>query len=124
MTAVLNAPLRLPRRTAIALLHAAQTAAPEGVRGLLLGAPGAQVFRPVAGDRAVLRTVLADAAAPWAVFEYRADAPLVPAPEQFAAAPALLHLTATLEIRGVLQLHAWRLVDAQVQECALCVDDD
>ena len=111
---------QLPRRLAIELLHAAQQAGDRPFDAIVL--------RP-APDRLPERMLMLDAAmdpgeaTTWAIYQYRPGQSAAPAPLEFSRRPLALRLTASLAIKGVLQLHAWRCVDGVVHEVSLRIAD-
>lgn len=111
---------QLPRRLAIELLHAAQLAGDQPFDAI--------VVRP-APDCLPERMLMLDAAAAvgdattWAIYQYRPGQSAAPAPLEFTRRPRALRLTASLAIKGVLQLHAWRCVDGVVCEVPLRIAD-
>lgn len=110
----MTTPLVLPRRLAIAILHAAQIAAPEPTRGWVM---------------ARSRTPLG----------YREDPPPADGHEVFArcfskpgsaAVPEAgeltgegLHLVISLNTKGVLEMRGWRRVGEGVVEQTLSISD-
>ncbi|MBL6750178.1 MAG: hypothetical protein ISP90_06620 [Nevskia sp.] len=125
--------LSMPRRLAIRLLHEAQIAGPQGYEALVLarGAPGRVVPLGTA-DAGAAEQQLAGLAAsgwrPWALFRYRGEPAAAPAADEFAGAlfganPGLLLLTASLAIKGVLQLHAWSPEHGGVAEHTVRIED-
>jgi len=113
------APLRarVSRRLAIRLLHAAQSAGDQPFT--------AQVVAARQGDEPDDMRPLGAApagGAVWAHFHYRPDG-RGPDASEFAAATPPLRLSASLEIKGVLQLHAWRCVAGCVEEVPLQISD-
>lgn len=96
-----EAPLIIPRRLAIQILHEAQIAAPASIRGIVCtrgGEPSA--FR---ADETATR----DGETLWAVLWSHPQAAAVPTAEQLT--PGQLSLVVSLNIKGVLEMRAWRL---------------
>ena len=114
------AKLLMPRKQAIRLLYAAQNSDGQPVRAVV-GSDSLHLLRQDGGTLA--EALQAPGLQPWAVFEFGAGVPEVPRPADFAGAASLLRLTASLETRGVLQLHAWSLVEGQVVERDLDIRD-
>ncbi len=105
--------LILPRRLAITLLHAAQVAQPEPVRGVVLARQGhpARWFEGEPPDGAEL----------WARLWSVPTAPAEPSADQIADGD--LHLVISLNTKGVLEMRAWQLRDGQPVERRLKVRD-
>ncbi|MDR3416459.1 MAG: hypothetical protein P4L83_09765 [Nevskia sp.] len=120
-----EAPLQMPRRFAIRLLHEAQLAGEQPFVGVVGASAEPDTFLPMA------RPSLGEAAALlqdrqrslWAVYLHRPGSPAMPTPEDFASQPQVLRLTASLATKGVLQLRAWTLHDGRVVERELQIRD-
>jgi hypothetical protein len=125
----MNEFLVIPRRLAIALMHAAQNAGERGISGLVFGGPQPQQFVPCADDDGARKVRIAanPGAVPWALFRFR-HAEKAPAAADFESGtfichPEMLLLNASLETKGVLQLHAWRLREGAVVEQDMQIAD-
>ena len=122
-----GAPLSMPRRFAIHLLHQAQLAGEQPFTGLV-GAgtgPDPDLFLPL--EQADLAQGLARLRerqrSLWAVYLHRPGQPTAPTPADFAEQPQALRLTASLATKGVLQLRAWVQDGGQVRERELHIAD-
>lgn len=107
--------LILPRRLAIRLLHAAQTASPEPIRGIVTARGG----KP-AGFRLAPAGLGADET-PWAALWSCPQAAAVPRADELVQ--GRLSLVISLNTKGVLEMRAWRLVDGTAQEQVLRIRD-
>jgi hypothetical protein len=127
----MTAPLMMPRRFAIQLLHEAQLA---GAHGFLAAVAAKNlpdtyfVAEPTIDLAALL--IAADARFRaqsrqlWAIYQHRPDQPAMPTAADFDSRPEVLRLSASLATKGVLQLRAWA-IDANgcVIERELQLDD-
>ncbi|NKF23631.1 hypothetical protein [Solimonas marina] len=111
----MNEVLVMPRNLAIRILHAAQIAQPESIRGAVY-ARGGEPASFVQGDDAAAR---GDGL--WAVLWSHPQAEAVPAASELKV--GLLSLVVSLNIKGVLEMRAWRLVDGAAQEQVLTIRD-
>jgi hypothetical protein len=105
-------PLVMPRRLAIRILHEAQIAQPESIRGWVSGGAQPQSYHsgePPAGAEL------------WARLWSNPLAPPVPEAAQLAAGG--LHLVISLNTKGVLEMRAWQLADGVPREQVLKVRD-
>lgn len=103
--------LMIPRRFAIAVLHEAQIAQPQPIRGWVSARDG----QPVAfhGD-----------AAPGAVWAQLWSCPLAPAvPSAQELQGGGLNLVISLNTKGVLEMRAWELRDGVPHERVLKIHD-
>lgn len=107
-----EAVLWMPRRLAIEILHQAQIAQPESVRGWVSARDGVPVRYHAGGP--------ADADC-WAQLWSEPTAPAVPKAEQLSGGG--LHLLISLNIKGVLEMRAWELRAGQPVERVLEVRD-
>lgn len=123
-----STPILIPRRFAIRLLHEAQIATepflslvvaddgessvPNGWIPLTTGASiaDAQTMLTTHGKRI------------WALYRHRPELPNPPMAEDFAEHPEYLRLTASLAIKGVLQLRGWWWLDGGIVEQELDVE--
>lgn len=121
-------PILIPRRFAIRLLHEAQIAtepflsavvaddsdssAPNGWMPINDGASIADMQAMLAGHGKRI----------WALYRHRPELPNPPLAEDFADHPELLRLTASLAIKGVLQLRGWWWLDGAIVEQELDVE--
>ncbi len=129
MTTPNELPLSMPRRLAILLLHEAQIA--EQPLFGLVAAPIAEgcepdAWMPLPDLRSVEELAVKLQAAgkrSWAFYFYRPSQQAMPAGEDFIEHPELLRLTASLAIKGVLQLRAWHCRDGRVLERELNIHD-
>ncbi|SEQ15606.1 hypothetical protein SAMN04488038_104125 [Solimonas aquatica] len=106
--------LVMPRNLAIRLLHEAQIAQPEAIRGLVT-ARGEEPCAYVPGAQLPAQAEL------WAVLWSQPLAPAVPEAAQLREGE--LSLVISLNTKGVLEMRAWRLRDGQVQEQVLKIRD-
>lgn len=111
----MNEILVMPRPLAIRILHAAQIAAPEAIRGVV-GARGGEprAFHPgrdaVAGDETL-----------WARLWSHPQAAAVPTASELRDGE--LSLVVSLNTKGVLEMRAWRLIGGAAQEQVLKIRD-
>ncbi|HWU69564.1 MAG TPA: hypothetical protein VN046_11825 [Stenotrophobium sp.] len=107
-------PLLMPRRLAIQILHEAQIAQPQAIRGVVL-----------ARDRQPAAFRLGEAEVPsqelWARCWSHPQAPAVPQASELHAGG--LHLLISLNTKGVLEMRAWELREGQPHERILKVKD-
>jgi hypothetical protein len=118
--------LTLPRRLALQMLHAAQTAGSVGVAGVVAANGEPEAFYPAPFAEPIdelLSLAKQGGRRPWGVFRYRPEHEGEPGTQAFAAHPQLLQLDAALAIKGVLQLRAWRLDGGKVVACPLQITD-
>jgi [CysO sulfur-carrier protein]-S-L-cysteine hydrolase len=108
-------PLVIPRRLAIQILHAAQTAQPAAIRGLVGARDGEPTrFHPEP-------EALASCERLWARMWSRPQAAAVPAAAELDGETT--SLVVSLNTKGVLEMRAWQLVAGQVRERTLKVRD-
>ena len=108
-------PLILPRRLAIHILHAAQDAKPEPIRGTVTARGGTpHAFRTAGEALAADETV-------WAALWSCPEAAAVPRADELA--PGTLSLVVSLNTRGVLEMRAWELVEGVASERVLKIRD-
>ena len=121
-------PILIPRRFAIRLLHEAQIATEPFLSAVVADdAPGSapdgwmpiREGASVAEMQAMLRT---HGKRVWALYRHRPELPNPPLAEDFADHPELLRLTASLAIKGVLQLRGWWSIDGAIVEQELDVE--
>jgi len=125
------APLIMPRRFAIQLLHEAQIAGSQGFLAAVAARtlPDAYFIADPGSDVAALLGAAetrfsAQSRQLWAIYLHRPGQPTAPTPDDFSLRPQTLRLTASLATKGVLQLRAWTLDAAgRVAERALQIDD-
>jgi hypothetical protein len=125
-TAGAQAPLMMPRRFAIHLLHAAQLAGDEPFVGVVGAGAEPDSFLPldgavsledgIAGLRERQRGL-------WAVYLHRPGQPTAPTATDFGEQPQALRLTSSLATKGVLQLRAWQQREGRVEERELYLSD-
>lgn len=136
----MNEPVRIPRSLAIQLLDHARQHPDDEVCGLIAqGSDGSlRTLRVpnVAQDRSrhfemdaqvlarAQRSMREAGQALWAVYHSHPEAGAEPSPRDLAlnGAPEVLQLIVSLDIRGVLQLRAWRFDPAGPQEVTLAVE--
>lgn len=126
-----NAPLRLPRRFAIQLLHEAQIAGAQGFLAAVAAKtlPDAYFIAEPGTDVAALLVAAdarfgAQARRLWAIYLHRPGQSAAPAAADFSLRPDTLRLTASLATKGVLQLRAWAIDDhGRVSERELQIED-
>lgn len=107
--------LVMPRHLAIRILHEAQIAQPDAIRGVVAAR---------AGEPAMFlknRDAVADGDALWANLWSHPEAEAVPAASELRA--GLLSLVVSLNTKGVLEMRAWRLAGAVAQEQVLKIRD-
>jgi hypothetical protein len=123
------APLSMPRRFAIHLLHQAQLAGEQPFVGIVGASaepdPQPDLFLPL--EQANLAQGLARLderqRSLWAIYLHRPGQPTAPTSEDFAEQPQALRLTASLATKGVLQLRAWVQDGGKVLERELHIAD-
>ena len=119
------APLSMPRRFAIQLLHQAQLAGEQPFIGVVGAGAEPDLFLPL--EQANLAQGLARLderkRSLWAVYLHRPGQPTAPTPDDFAEQPQALRLTASLATKGVLQLRAWVQDGGKVLERELHIAD-
>jgi hypothetical protein len=115
MSELLAQPLLIPRRLAILILHAAQAAQPQSIRGIVTARGGQPAGFRADGD------VLHPDEVPWARMWSHPQAAAVPAAAQLD--PAVPNLVVSLNTKGVLEMRAWRLVADQAREQVLKIRD-
>ena len=107
--------LVMPRSLAIRVLHAAQIAQPESIRGVIgarNGEPASlHVDREQAGEGETL----------WATLWSHPLAAAVPQLEELS--PGRLSLVISLNTKGVLEMRAWRLHQGAAHEAVLTIRD-
>jgi len=112
-------PLAIPRKLAIRILHEAQIAQPEAIQGWVYadehGLPCA--YRSAQAD---MQTHRADQTL-WARLWSEPAAPAVPTAAELRG--HIVNLIVSLDIKGVLELRAWDLIDGQPSERILRVLD-
>lgn len=125
------APLMMPRRFAIQLLHEAQLAGAQGFIAAVAAKtlPEAYFIAERAIELADL-LITADARFSaqsrqlWAIYQHRPDQSPIPNTADFDLRPEVLRLSASLATKGVLQLRAWTIdADGRVIERELQIDD-
>ncbi|HEX4896012.1 MAG TPA: hypothetical protein VFV11_06760 [Solimonas sp.] len=107
--------LVMPRPLAIRILHAAQVAQPASIRGVV-GARGAEPVSFHAG-----REVPPPGETLWARLWSHPEAEAVPSASELT--PDGLSLVVSLNIKGVLEMRAWRLQGGDAQEQVLKIKD-
>jgi hypothetical protein len=120
-----EAPLQMPRRFAIHLLHQAQLAGEQPFTGVVGSGTEPDVYLPLEG-RALpqaLELLGQRRRGLWAIYLHRPGQPTAPNAGDFAEQPQVLRLTSSLATKGVLQLHAWAFEDGQVRERELRIED-
>jgi [CysO sulfur-carrier protein]-S-L-cysteine hydrolase len=114
----MNAPLVLPRRLTIQILHEAQIALPGAIHGWVYEREGQPVvFRLAAADMGTHR---ADESL-WARLWSKPDAPAVPLVSELRE--NLYNLIVSLNTKGVLELRAWELAGGAVAEREIRIAD-
>lgn len=119
------APLQMPRRFAIHLLHQAQLAGEQPFVGLVGAGTGPDLFVPLgeAGLAEGLARLGERQRSLWAVYLHRPGQPTAPTAADFVEQPQALRLTASLATKGVLQLRAWTQDGGKVLERELHLRD-
>ncbi len=117
------APMQLPRRLAIRLLHVAQRAGERPFDAVVTRPARSVLPDQMAMLEAADAEPNAAGAVTWAIYLFRPGRAEAPAPQDFTALPQTLRLTASLATKGVLQLHAWRCIDGVVREVPLRIAD-
>ena len=121
-------PILIPRRFAIRLLHEAQIATEPFLSMVVADEGEASVpngSMPVVEGASIAdaQTMLAGhGKRVWALYRHRPELPNPPLAEDFADHPELLRLTASLAIKGVLQLRGWWTIDGAIVEQELDVE--
>ena len=133
--------LVLPRRLAVRLLHAAQCSSDAEICGLVAASDGqpdrflpvpnvaaepAREFRMDDAELvAAMQSIREQQQTLWAVFHSHPSAPAEPSARDLSenGYPEALSLIASLNIKGVLELRAWRMVAGKVVEQGLSVRD-
>jgi len=121
-------PILIPRRFAIRLLHEAQIGSEPFLSAVVADAAAGSVpngWVPVADDTSVAAlqaTLAARGQRIWALYRHRPELPNPPLTQDFADHPELLRLTASLAIKGVLQLRGWWWLDGAIVEQELDVE--
>lgn len=121
-----EAPLQMPRRFAIELLHQAQLAGEQPFTGVVGAGAEPDVYLPLAEGRALpqaLELLQQRRRGLWAIYLHRPGQPTAPNSHDFAEQPQVLRLTSSLATKGVLQLHAWAFEDGRVRERELRLQD-
>ncbi len=123
-----STPILIPRRFAIRLLHEAQIAT-EPFLSLVVTDDGEHRvpngWMPLAAGASIAeaQTMLATHGKRiWALYRHRPELPNPPLAEDFADHPEYLRLTASLAIKGVLQLRGWWWLEAGIVEQELDVE--
>ena len=123
-----STPILIPRRFAIRLLHEAQIAT-EPFLSLVVADDGESSvpngWMPLAAGASITdaQTLLATHGKRiWALYRHRPELPNPPLAEDFADHPEYLRLTASLAIKGVLQLRGWWSLDGAIVEQELDVE--
>jgi hypothetical protein len=101
----------MPRRLAIRILHLAQVAQPDAIRGVI----GARDGEPVSFH--ANREQPASGEVYWANLWSYPQAAAVPAASDLKSGQ--LSLVVSLNTKGVLEMRAWRLADGAIQEQVL-----
>lgn len=107
--------LVMPRHLAIRILHEAQIAQPDAIRGVVAARDG---------EPAVFllnRETVAGGDALWANLWSHPEAEAVPAVSELR--DGLLSLVVSLNTKGVLEMRAWRLAAGAAQEQVLKIRD-
>lgn len=109
-----EAPLVMPRRLAIVILHEAQVAQPESIRGWVESIDG-QPSRFVFGD---------EPDSPDSVWANLWSHPVAPAiPQASDLRDGRLSLLVSLNTKGVLEMRAWELIEGTPKERVLKIRD-
>ena len=111
----MNDVLVMPRALAIRILHEAQIAQPEAIRGVVTARHGEPV-RFVGGSAGV-----GDGESLWADLWSHPQAAAVPQVNELRE--GRLSLVVSLNTKGVLEMRAWRLVAGAPQEQVLKIRD-
>jgi hypothetical protein len=121
-----EAPLQMPRRFAISLLHQAQIAGDMPFTGVVGTAAEPDLYVPLADGidmPRALDTLRKRERGLWAIYLHRPGQPAAPSADDFAEQPQALRLTSSLATKGVLQLHAWACDNGRVRERELRIED-
>ncbi|MES0874498.1 hypothetical protein [Sinimarinibacterium thermocellulolyticum] len=110
-----DTPLVLPRRLAIQILHAAQTAAPHSIRGVVTCRGGGPERWRQQGEK------LSNDERVWAELWSHPQAAAIP--QACELTEGRLSLIVSLDTKGVLQMRAWLLRDGVVEERKLQIRD-
>src|SRR5438128_152964 len=113
-----EAPLVMPRRFAIHLLHEAQLAGERPFTGVVGAGAEPDCYLPLQADGLALGLALLQQRqrALWAIYLHRPGQPTAPTAADFAEQPQALRLTSSLATKGVLQLRAWTHSEGRVRE--------
>ncbi len=107
--------LVLPRRLAIRVLHAAQIAQPDPIRGIVCARSGVPSSYRTQGEPP------ASGETHWAAVWSYPQAAAVPTVEELAEGG--LSLVISLNTKGVLEMRAWQLIGGKACEQVLTVSD-
>lgn len=107
--------LVMPRSLAIRVLHAAQVAQPEAIRGVI-GARGGEPASFHAN-----REEPGEGESLWATLWSHPQAAAVPQASELR--PNRLSLVISLNTKGVLEMRAWQLCEGAVREAVLKIRD-
>ncbi|MCX7061059.1 MAG: hypothetical protein QE272_13310 [Nevskia sp.] len=121
-------PILIPRRFAIRLLHEAQIATTPFLSAVVADQAADSTpngWMPINEGASVadMQAMLHQhGKRVWALYRHRPELPNPPLAEDFADHPELLRLTASLAIKGVLQLRGWWWLDGAIVEQELDVE--
>lgn len=107
--------LVMPRSLAIRVLHAAQVAQPESIRGVIGARSGEPATLYVGRDAPGAQETL------WAELWSHPQAAAVPQASELS--PGRLTLVISLNTKGVLEMRAWRLQEGAAREAVLKIRD-
>ena len=123
-----DAPLVMPRRLAVRLLHDAQESPDAPIEGLV-GARKSEPSstHPLKGaiTRAeLLQKLQANSESPWAWYRFNPEQPAAPSEsDKFVAADGAYSLIISLDIKGVLELRCWDWSSGRPVERELKIKD-
>lgn len=107
--------LVMPRSLAIRVLHAAQIAQPESIRGVIGAHNGEPTSLHVDSERA------GEGETVWATLWSHPLAAAIPQADELV--PGRLSLVISLNTKGVLEMRAWRLDQGAPREAVLKIRD-
>lgn len=110
-----DAALVMPRRLAMQILHAAQIAQPDSIRGVVAASSG------VPSTLHLGAAALTDEESAWAQLWSHPQAPAIPQASELVADQ--LCLVVSLNTKGVLEMRAWQLSDGAARERILKIGD-
>ncbi|TJY62335.1 hypothetical protein E4T66_06390 [Sinimarinibacterium sp. CAU 1509] len=111
----MNAALVVPRRLAMQILHAAQVAQPQSIRGVVAASGGIPSALHLDSEMG------AEGESTWAQLWSHPQAPAIPQASELMSDQ--LSLVVSLNTKGVLEMRAWQLCDGVAHERILKIGD-